>query len=443
MPVPLPYELAQVAKLLERDEPKVVILVGAGISAGATSSPHATWLGLLKHGVEYLVRTEVFTDKRGKELIASLEEAFSPFDLKRALQHAELVEQNLTTPEPRAFGLWLAEAFRSFHVEHGRGATLNALRDLQQAGALLVTTNYDGLLSEATGLAAVTWEDHDRLLPLINRQMPGILHIHGHFERSSSVVLGRSSYNRIANDEDFQDAFKSLWLGYSWIYVGSGDGLGDPNLGRLLEWGKRWGLSSMPDYFLAEEDKAKALAKRPDRPANLVSLGYSDHAQLAEILHSITPAARCWPFVKVGEEFRLFRSAASPVNVPFPSRREYLEGEVPALAADAEVRARLDQHGWSFVMDAASVGKTTMALRIATATPHKEYPAYYLDLALVDPDDGGVRAITAAHRLGRPNALLIVDNVHHQPELARQLWDQWRDRPRESKLLLIDRKSVV
>src|ERR1017187_5361202 len=96
MPVPLPYELAQVAKLLERDEPKVLILVGAGVSAGATSSPHATWLGLLKHGVDYLVRTEAYTEKRGKDLTASLEAAFSPFDLRSALQHAELVEQNLT-----------------------------------------------------------------------------------------------------------------------------------------------------------------------------------------------------------------------------------------------------------------------------------------------------------------------------------------------------------
>ena len=437
MLLPLPTELVPLSKLLEKDEPKVLVLVGAGVSAGATSSPHATWLGLLKHGVNHLVGTEVFTEKRGKELIASLELAFSPFDLNRALQHAELVEQSLTTPELAAFDRWLQEAFRNFHIQSGKGATLNALRDLQDAGALLLTTNYDSLLSEATGLRPVTWEEHDELLPLINRKRPGILHIHGHWQRPSSVVLGRSSYDRVAADQDFQDALKSLWLGYSWIYVGSGDGLGDPNLGRLLEWGKRWGSSAMPDYFLAKKGKAEALAKRPDKPQNLISVGYSDHAQLAGLLHSVTPSARCWPFVLVDEDFSLFRSPGSPANLPFPSRQEYLDGKVPTLAADAEVRARLAEHGWAFVMDVASVGKTTLALRIASGTPDREHPAYYLDLAIVDPDDVGAKTLLIARRLTRPGCLLIVDNVHHQPELARQLWDQWRDRPAESRLLLI------
>src|ERR1019366_7074762 len=107
MPAPLRTELLNVSKLLEKDEPRVLVLVGAGVSAGATSLPHATWLGLLKHGVDYLVSTEVFTEKRGQQLVASLEEAFSPFDLNRALQHADVVERNLITPEPEAFGLWL------------------------------------------------------------------------------------------------------------------------------------------------------------------------------------------------------------------------------------------------------------------------------------------------------------------------------------------------
>ena len=40
-------------------------------------------------------------------------------------------------------------------------------------------------------------------------------------------------------------------------------------------------------------------------------------------------------------------------------------------------------------------------------------------------------------RLSRPDVLLILDNVHHQPELARQLWDQWRNHPRGSRLLLV------
>ncbi len=109
--MPLATKIEPLAALLEKDAPKVLVVVGAGISVGAASAPHASWLGLLKHGFKHLVTTDVFTKKRGEELIASLDAAFSPFDLKAVLKHAELVEQNLTTPDSTAFAHWLAAAF--------------------------------------------------------------------------------------------------------------------------------------------------------------------------------------------------------------------------------------------------------------------------------------------------------------------------------------------
>lgn len=148
------------------------------------------------------MKTEVFTGSHGDKLVNSLRSAFDPFDLTLALQHAENVEINLKTPGLQAFANWLQSAFRDFTPRTGGTETLDALRDLQQAGALLLTTNYDSLLSDATELPPVTWEEHVDFLQVINRQHDGILHIHGHWRRSS--------YNRIVNDEKFQSAFKSL-----------------------------------------------------------------------------------------------------------------------------------------------------------------------------------------------------------------------------------------
>jgi hypothetical protein len=433
-----PTNLEPVAKLLRREQPRVLLVVGSGVSVGATGAPHASWLGLLKHAIEHLITTQVFTDKWGKKLRASLDAAFSPFDLKTALRHAELVERSLSTPDAAGFAEWLRAAFQDLKIQPGRGETLSAIRDLQQAGALLLTTNYDSLLSEVTGLPPVTWEEHAELLRVINRGRAGILHIHGHWQRPGSVVLGSSSYDRIAGDEDFQDALKSLWLEWSWIYAGCGNGLDDPDLGRLLEWGKRWGKAALKGYFLAKADKADALARRPDKPGTLVAVGYRDHADLPVVLRSLLPTAPCWPFVAIDADFALFRSPGSPpTSVPFPSRQEYLDAEVPALAVDADVRARLNQHGWAFILDVASVGKTTLALRMATAPEQRDHPTHYLDFAGFDAEEAGQEATAALWRLARPTSLLILDNVHHQPELARQLWDQWRDRPRESNLLLV------
>ncbi len=438
----LPSNLTQLTKLLEKNEPKVLVVVGAGISMGATGIPHASWAGLIEHGIKYLVQTSRLPESYGNTLIGFLQNAFNPFNLELALKHANNVEESLSFPESQAFADWLEIAFRDFKPLTGRDETLNALRNLQQAGALLMTTNYDNLLSDVTELPPVTWEAPDNFLQVINRQRDGILHIHGHWQKPSSVVLGKSSYERVVEDEKIQAAFKSLWLEWSWIYVGCGDGLDDPNLGRLLEWGKKWEHGPLDHYFLTTEEKAFALKNRPDKPKNIVYVGFSDFSDLPKILNSITPTARCFPFVLIDEDFPLFRSPSSkPNNVPFPSLQEYLNGDVPSLKADAVVHKRLQEHGWAFVLDLASVGKTTLALRIATRSEQTGYPVFYLDLADIkfdsDTEEMDIEAIIALKRLTRPNTLFIIDNTHHQPELARKLWDCWKDIPRDSRLLLI------
>lgn len=431
-----PEQLNSLADELCKEEPRVLAVIGAGVSIGATAAPHASWLGLLKHAVQHLVDTQTITAKRGIELHASLDSAFSPFDLEKALNHAELVENELLVPDPVRFAFWLESAITTLRCSPSRTQTLDALRELHEAGVVLLTTNYDDLLSEATGLPPVTWDQHDEFLQVMNRERAGILHIHGHWSRPDSVVLGRTSYNRILDDENFQSAFRSLWLERLWMYVGCGDGLDDPNLGRLLKWGNRWNRARK-HYFLAKSDIAQRLTDRPERPRDLVSYGYADHVELPSVLLSLIPTTRPGPFAVVDDEFALFRSPSSSQNVPFPTRNEYLAGAVPQLVADSDVQDRLEEHGWAFLLAGASVGKTTLALRFATAVNQRDHRTFYLDLARVDPADGGVDVLAAARRLTREHVLLILDNCHHQPEIARQIWEQWRERPRGSRLLLI------
>ena len=107
MDIPLPIHLKPLAKLLEREDPKVLVLVGTGVSIGATSAPQASWLGLLKHGIDYLVETKKFTMENGNDLKTDLDSAFSPFDLHKALKHAEYVQQSLSILKPEVFANWL------------------------------------------------------------------------------------------------------------------------------------------------------------------------------------------------------------------------------------------------------------------------------------------------------------------------------------------------
>ncbi|HRI13044.1 MAG TPA: SIR2 family protein, partial [Verrucomicrobiota bacterium] len=439
MTPPLSPDLVQIAKLLDRSRPQVVVVVGTGVAINATGQPHASWLGLLKHGIRHLVATDCFTKNHGEKLESSLNAAFSPFQLQAALQHAETVEQVLNTPNEKAFAQWLESGFATFKSrnEEKAKAPLDALRDLHEAGALLLTTNYDSLLSDITGAPPVTWEEHADFHRVMTRQKAGILHIHGHWQRPSSIVLGRSSYDRVVADVSLQQLFRTLWLNWSWIYVGCGDGLDDPNLGRLLEWSKGWGESGLPDFFLARDDKAKEIAARPGKPPNLRAIGYPSHDELPVVLRSVTPAARCWPFVRVDDEFPLFHVPGA--SDPFPTRQEYLDGDVPTFAADAELTTRMQTHGWACCIDVASVGKTTLALRAATTHEQRAHPVCYLDLKREIEEEADASPVAAVNRLARPGTLLILDNIHYQPELARQLWQQWNAKPSDSRgrLLLV------
>ncbi|GMV94050.1 MAG: hypothetical protein AMXMBFR82_38280 [Candidatus Hydrogenedentota bacterium] len=148
-------------------------------------------------------------------------------------------------------------------------------------------------------------------------------------------------------------------------------------------------------------------------------------------------ASECYPFELLSPDCRLVRAPDSSPDNPFPSWQEYVEQKVPKLKADEIIQERLRLHGWASVLDAASVGKTTLSLRLASAPERRDNPSYYFDLASIAAMDEGSYPLAALRRLAQPGTFLILDNIHHQPELARELWTLWRALAKGSQLLLL------
>ena len=61
----------------------------------------------MKHAVDHLVEMKILHPTQRPELHASLAKAFSPFNLDRALDHAEVVEGLLAILDPHRFEAWL------------------------------------------------------------------------------------------------------------------------------------------------------------------------------------------------------------------------------------------------------------------------------------------------------------------------------------------------
>ncbi|MGA8156293.1 MAG: SIR2 family protein, partial [Rhodoplanes sp.] len=219
----LPHALRSLARLFDEPKPHVLMVVGTGISIGATDDPRASWKGLLLDAVSRIESLGIAK----RELLAAnrtlIEDAFTgEFKLAEILQRAESIIEHLGGVDDSHFANWLKDSVGALKAKPDQRESLDAIADLAKAGALILTTNYDSLLSEATGFDSVTWEEPDKILEVVNRKRRGIIHIHGHWGRPSSVVLGRTSYDRIKSAALPQTELKSLWLVWHWLYLGCG-----------------------------------------------------------------------------------------------------------------------------------------------------------------------------------------------------------------------------
>ena len=440
----VPDVLKPLAQKLYDPEPRVLLLVGTGVSAGATDyDPRATWRGLLLDALERIRRLKLAPPHQVEAQGTLIEGAFAgAFDLDEILQRAEAITKVLGGATGSQFANWLNDSVGALSVRSRSDcSTIEGIVELARAGALVMTTNYDSLLSEATGFRPVTWEDPSRVLEVVHGDRKAIIHIHGHWETPSSIILDRSSYDRISSNELVQTVFRSLFFHWHWLYIGCGSGgIKDPNLGALLQWMQKANIGggALTHYFLGTQQTINALPQHV-RTAQFTAYPYGSHNDLSPLLRQLAPSGRPYPFQRVGSAGpRVRKVDESPRSTPLPSWQEYLDRVVPKLDADLEVAARLCQHGWAIVQDVVSTGKTTLAFRIAATPEFRDAPCYYLSLSqTIDNTESKYGALGSLMRLARPGVLFIIDDIHQKPTLAEALWRIWRERPMESRLLLL------
>ncbi|HEV3293917.1 MAG TPA: hypothetical protein VG123_33475, partial [Streptosporangiaceae bacterium] len=123
----------------ELAEGRVIVLVGAGVSAGATGGAAvASWTGLLEDGV---ARCEALGVPLPTGWGDRIRAQIGCGDVEELILAAEAVTYRLGGRDHGEYRRWLKETVGRLTVTHQ--GVLEALRDL---GGILATTNYDGLL---------------------------------------------------------------------------------------------------------------------------------------------------------------------------------------------------------------------------------------------------------------------------------------------------------
>lgn len=260
-------------------ERSAVVVAGTGVSKSASgNAPEADWLGLIRSGIEAASR--VAPSQQWVDMIsAQLAYAESSRETSTLISVASQIQSRLQLTGSQAYADWLRETVGSLNVQDS--AVPEALASV---GCPILTTNYDLLLENALSLPAVVWDDHEAVRDVL-RGEPGVAHLHGMWKRPESVVLSDSDYQRIVGDEPAQHLQAAHYVTKSFVFVGYGAGLEDPNFGRLLAMHRKLFPNSRQDHFrLARTSEVRALEQEHANDSIRVIPYGESHEHLAPFL---------------------------------------------------------------------------------------------------------------------------------------------------------------
>jgi hypothetical protein len=328
----------------------VVFVVGAGVGAGAlrggAGAALASWTGLLADGLRRSCDLGLLDEPTHAHHRGQLDSA----DAHALVEVADVVSRCLGAPHGGEFSRWLRETVGRFHEDIRDHALLDLLAAHQRRGVLLATTNYDHLLAAATGLRPVTW----RRVPAVERAIrgsePRVLHLHGEWEEPESIVLGSHSYDEVARDPHAQAVLAALRMDRTFVFLGCGAGLHDPNLGAFLRWTSQvFGRSEVRHFRLCRSDEVAALRGEHPPEQRIFPLSYGDtHADLVPFLRDLLPrgaAASPRLALALTREEQAFQGRDDEAR----ALRARVLGDPPAVAA---------------ILGPAGIGKSSLALHV-------------------------------------------------------------------------------
>lgn len=262
---------------------ELAVIIGTGVTASATGNvATASWSGLVLDAIDRCESTKLRSPEWADRARQDVHSEFD-FDLIVAAEKATDGLGGRRGPEYRR---WLRDSVGSLQVSDA--SILESLAGLGRAGALVATTNYDGLVADALGWEAVTWRDTVRLQSVLRGREEAVVHLHGYWRDPESVVFGASSYADVLSTPGVAAFLKTAVYARTLLFVGFGAGLHDPNFSALRQWMRReLSGSEFKHYRLVRESDLASVVHSPEEGIESIAYG-KERGDLAPFLAAIT-----------------------------------------------------------------------------------------------------------------------------------------------------------
>lgn len=264
-----------------------VVVYGTGVSkAISDGAAAADWVGLIRHGIEHAKEVGA-TPQWAQTTEQLLQDALAQNEIDMLINAATLVQKKLRSQGTQVYSDWLNESVGTLPVVHR--AVANALGGL---GVPLLTTNYDTLVEKVLNRSSATWLEQESMRKILRNEDLAVGHVHGVWDIPSTVTLSEGDYTTILSDASTQFLQKAHYSTKSFVFVGYGDGLDDPNFGNMLELHHRLFPESQQNHFrlCQEKDVDRLNEQHRDSDIRIVPYG-SAYDDLPGFLNTLRPSS--------------------------------------------------------------------------------------------------------------------------------------------------------
>lgn len=308
---------------------RVLIVAGAGVACATDPAPCASWVGLVRHGLDYCRNWCSGLPPQWFDTMSSL---IAERTAEGLIQAATRIERALRGVRNGLFGQWLADSIGQLRVRESR--VVGAIHDW---GVRIATLNYDSLFEQGAGLLPITWVQGDLALRMLRGDAQGVLHLHGFFSQPDTVVFGARSYEDVCRDPAAQNLLRACFTMGTVVFVGCGSTVEDPNFEGLWEFCRGALRDCQHSHFhLARTAELVGLAEQyAGLPVTPLAYG-EGYADLVPFLEGL------------GERVRERRRPPSGVDLlrrsqaDYQSRMDELQRRRPDLSAVEFVRGTFD-----------------------------------------------------------------------------------------------------